>query len=124
MSKFNAATAVEALEYDFSAYSGGEGVIPEPSTAQVDEFFKTLKDLYSHINPDSDDKEAIEALKAMGEDEANRIGDRLKDSLAALCSNSPSREDLDRLPFRVFSAFSGWLAGSLRPEAKTSGTKP
>lgn len=123
MGKFNAATAVEALEYDFSAYGGGEGIIPEPTTGQVDDFFKVLKSLYSTINPDSADAEAIEALKNMNEAEAAGIGDQLKDALAALCSGQPSREHLDMLPFRVFSAFSGWLAGSLRPEAPTSGTK-
>lgn len=117
MSKFNAATAVESMEFDFTAFGGGAGAIPEPSTGQVDQFLKVLRGMTRTVNPNPTDAEAIEALKAITEDQANEMGNTLKQAMVDLCGGVFSLEDLDRLPYRVFAAFAGWLAGSLRPEA-------
>lgn len=122
MGTFNAATAVEALGFDFTAFGGSAGVIPEPSTDQVNMFLKTIRNVAVTINPEATDTEAIEAMKNITEEQANAMGDTLKQSMVDLCSGAFPIEDLNRLPYRVFAAFSGWLAGSLRPEVSTSGT--
>lgn len=122
MGTFNAATAVEALGFDFSAFGGAVGVIPEFTTEQVNTFLKEIRKVASTINPEATDTEAIEALKEITEEQAEMMGDTLKQALVDLCSGVVTLEDLNRLPYRVFAAFSGWLAGSLRPEVSTSGT--
>ena len=45
MSKFDAATAVEEMEYDFSKYVGGVGVIPEPTTGQMNTYVVSMRRL-------------------------------------------------------------------------------
>lgn len=49
MAKFDAGLAVEALEYDFTAYDGTEGEIREPSTGQVNRFFKDMKSMMKEV---------------------------------------------------------------------------
>lgn len=40
MAKFNAEECVEAMEWDFTKYGGGKGVIPEPSDLQMERFLR------------------------------------------------------------------------------------
>ena len=49
MGKFDAATVVEDLEYDFTKYGGGKGVIPEPSTGAVNHFFQGMKNTLKEV---------------------------------------------------------------------------
>lgn len=49
MGKFDAATAVEALEYDFTAYGGSKGQIQEPSTGAVNAFFNNMKAMFKEV---------------------------------------------------------------------------
>jgi hypothetical protein len=49
MAKFNAATAVEKLEYDFTHYNGGKGGINEPTTGRVNSFFANSKALIKEV---------------------------------------------------------------------------
>lgn len=49
MAKFNAATAVDTLDWDFTAFDGGEGVISEPSTGDVNRFFKNMKKMMKDV---------------------------------------------------------------------------
>ncbi len=40
---FNAAKAVQALDWDFSAYGGGSGTSPEPSTRAIQHYQQQLR---------------------------------------------------------------------------------
>lgn len=43
MAKFVPSEHVERIEYDFTEYGGGAGVIPEPTTKKVNDFFHNMK---------------------------------------------------------------------------------
>lgn len=117
MAKFNAATAVESLEYDFTHYGGKAGTIPEPSVEQVNTFLSTINSAYKRILSITPDEAA-----EMSEEEAEQLGSGVADALAELCSNQPSREEIEALPFRVMAAFVGWVAGEISPNQATPGT--
>jgi len=125
MAKFDASTAVEALEWDFTAYGGGSGTIPEPSEDVIEAFFKGVSGLSgvlgSQPGPDMTEEE-VRALADRGV-EFGETMNGMKDLLATLCSDQPGREDLDKLPLRVLLAFTGWLVGEFRPEAPKSASQ-
>lgn len=137
MAKFDAGTAVDPLDYDFSAYKGPVGTIPEPSTKQVNDFFKAMKNMVKDVrklsrdagpkdvDPDNLTDEDLETISdqidAAGE-VAEKYQAQTREILAELCSNEPSADDLALLPQRVLGAFSSWLVGELRPKKETPGT--
>lgn len=138
MAKFDAANAVEAMDFDFSAYGGPIGVIPEPSNGQVDAFFKTAKALAKSmkdktgVSPEDADKEMSaaevqEVIASMTESEDDdafaEYEEQMTAAIAELCSHFPSQDDIKRLPFRIRTAFMSWLVGELRPESTRPGTK-
>lgn len=128
MAKFNAATAVESLDYDFTAYKpDAVGVVPEPTTKQIQAYFdavrniaKTMQSLKSDVEQANSgnlpDEEVAAILSKMEELDIATYQDEMKDATVALCSGTPSREDLDVLPFRVLQAFMQWITGEFRPE--------
>lgn len=139
MAKFDAGTAVEALEWDFSAYGGDKGVIPEPSTAQVNGFFKATKNLVKEVRRLSRDQEApkpdLDPDKLTDEDldmltdqieATGKIAEeyqaKTRELLAELCSDQPTADQLAVLPQRVLAAFSTWLIGELRPKREAPAT--
>lgn len=140
MSKFNAATAVEALDYDFTKYvPGKEGTIPEPTTKQVEDFFDAIRLLAKEarrlkngaaekINIDEMSMdEQVDALADLpkGDDaEAARLRQILTDAIVNLVGGEISAEDYEALPYRVQNAFGQWLAEVVRPEAAPTATKP
>lgn len=101
MAKFDARTAVEALEFDFEAYGGSKGPINEPSTGRVNEFFAnmkslmkeasalqaTAKDLQVEETDDLDDEQLAAKMEGIGEAEGQAIGFQSKsiEYLALLC---------------------------------------
>lgn len=130
MAKFNAATAVEALEYDFTAYSGGSGIIPEPTTGEVQTFFNTIRDLAQEVrnrmqtatSAEVTDADAAELMSEMTDDMVQEYQDRIINAVATLTKGQPNAEDIGKLPYRVLSAFTAWLAGALRPEQQGPAT--
>src|ERR1044072_7518102 len=129
MPKFDAGTAVEKLEYDFSHYKGPVGVTPQPS----DHAFKKFSAKQSKIMIDADriEKEMAEAEKSgtLSEeklDEFQRRGDELSEKMsktvAELCQDQPSKDDVDKLPYRVKMAYMKHLMSQFAPEGETSGT--
>lgn len=68
MAKFDAGTAVERLEYDFTAYGGNKGEIHEPSTGDVNRFFTNMRKMMREVQAlsasvkDLDELEKIEEL--------------------------------------------------------------
>lgn len=127
MAGFDAATAVDPMEWDFSHYGGGKGVVPEPSTAEMQDFQRDFaKVMRKGQALEISDEEAMKlSEKAFDklQADAQKIGEELDELIARLCKGSPSTEDVATLPFRVKTAFSKWLMEQFRPEGETSGTK-
>ena len=133
---FNAATAVEPLDFDFTAYGGPQGVIPEPSTKQINDYFKGLKKIFSQtremrdlLTDDLSDEEAeaIIAEKLGDSDSLESLTEELTQQMlsltAELCSQTPNEGQIGALPWRVQRAFTQWLAEELRPNQEAPGTK-
>lgn len=129
MAGFVAADAVEAMEYDFTGFGGSAGVIPEPSTDGLEKFQEAMRVATSKIGITIKDTSAetlaasLDELSGAGTGAARSVRDAMIEAVAVFCQQTPSAADLDRLPFRVFQAFVGWLLGCFRPEAETPGTK-
>lgn len=131
MAKFDAGTAVEAMEYDFTAYGGSSGTIPEPSEETLDLFMKKIREVALEarrlVNQKGDPndlspEDMLNTLSEMDEDTMTKSLSVVSDALAELCSGTPTAEEISRLPFRVRQAFTGWLVGQFRPEARTAAT--
>lgn len=150
MTKFNAAEVVEALEFDFTAFNGPQGVIPEPSTKAINQFFKTVKgvmkdtrqmralleDAGGDLDKVDADKASAVMLAAMEDDSlTDTMQVIMVDAVAQLCGNSqneegawddkgtPTRQQIFDLPFRVQQAFTQWLVSEISPKKEASGTK-
>jgi ATP phosphoribosyltransferase len=130
MSKFNAATAVESLEYDFTAYGGEAGLIPEPSTDQIDQFFTDLRNIVKQVqglkaqaesakSGEMTQEQMDEVLAAMDDVSIKKFQTEMTEAVSALCSNQPSVEQITKLPYRVLQAFIQWVSGEFRPKANT-----
>lgn len=102
MAKFVPSEQIELLEFDFTEYGGGSGVIHEPSTGDVNRFFKAMKGLLKDVkklqvsaksldNVDSieemSDDELAESLGQVDEVESQTAGFQAKtlENLAQLC---------------------------------------
>lgn len=131
MSKFDAGTAVDRMEYDFTAYGGGSGVIPEPSTGQVNQFFKTIRKIVNEANAslkvddpsEMSNEETAAAIASMSDEIVEQFSDQMVQAISDLAQGTPSADDIRRLPYRVLGAFTSWIAGELRPEGQRPATK-
>jgi hypothetical protein len=113
MAKFDAGSAVETLDYDFTAYGGGEGVIPEPSTKKVNQYFNEIKAIAKDVKSlqaqaksvenieEFSDEDAMEALDSVDmdalQDQATDFQMRMVEALVVLCGgewvdNEPDSE--------------------------------
>lgn len=120
MGAFKASEAVSGLDFDLSPY-GGVGVIPEPSTAQVEALGKAL----AAISDDDtqDPNAALKHIAKLSEDEQNKILDGIMGALADITGAVLTREQIDALPYRIKNSFIGWLLRSLLlPESSSPAT--
>lgn len=130
MAKFNAATAVDAMEYDFTAYDGGQGIIPEPSKQTLDAFLDSMRKAGSKVKKMTKDLDT-EGLSATDlleipmevEEEVSLLEESLYESLVGVTSGVIPIEDFKRLPYRVLMAFMIWLMKELSPESVGTVTK-
>lgn len=123
---FNAGTAVDPMEYDFTAYGGTIGVVPEPSQKAFRAYTRKLTSLMAQFKEvgDAADKEDITAKELeVVNDKAEKLSDEFDAIVSELCQNKPAAEEVALLPYRVKVAFSKWLQEEFRPEAETSATK-
>lgn len=127
MAGFDAAAAVEPMDWNFEKFGGGSGTVPEPSN---DEMKRFQRDFARVMREGAKLDMSDDAAKKMDETEfeayqmkAEDIGKQLDTVIADLCKNSPSAEQVGRLPFRVKTAFSQWLMKQFNPEAEAAGTK-
>lgn len=129
MAAFDAGTAVDPMDYDFTTVPGGKGkgTVPEPSTEEMKDFQRD----FARIMRDGQKLEKTdEEMTAMSDEDfevfqksADAIGERLDIVISTLCKNQPSQEEVATLPFRVKTAFSKWLMEQFSPEGETAGTK-
>ncbi len=129
MSKFDAGSAVEPMEYDFSHYGGPTGVTPEPSDLAFQKFSakqaklmveasKIEKDMTEADKANKLDSDALEGFQKR----STELSDKMSKIIAELCQDKPSKEDVDVLPYRVKMAYTAHLMGQFSPEAGTGGT--
>lgn len=141
---FNAAEVLEPLDYDFTSFNGPDGkplpkgTVPEPSSGAVKAYFRAMKDLAKEARRFKDiekklgnideisDEELAERMATVDEAEegADELQRNQKVALAGLCSDNPSLEVLEALPFRIFMAFNKWLIGEINPKTAAPGSKP
>jgi hypothetical protein len=124
MPGFNAESVVEPLEFTLKPYAEASGVIPEPSTLQVQAYMNAVRleneRIRKEITGIPDDEPLEKTLKRMGPKQVEESIRRNSEIYSALCSGTPSAEDLAKLPHRVFAAFTAWLSKEmLDPEAVT-----
>lgn len=114
---------LEELSYDFTKYVPDcSGTIPEPSTLQIERFQRAVRSaLAPALSAIEDAKDPVKrqaaiqhALSAPSDDDEKAAKKAHKDMLtscAALCSNSPTVEQITGLPYRGQQIFVGWLVG-------------
>lgn len=112
---FKASTEVEALAYDFNPFADSSGVIPEPSSDQVAAYRSKIFAALNEAGVDSEEKISLKDMDTVLAKVAD-IDSVLVDATASLTGLDVNI--IAALPFRVRSAFCGWLVGVfLSPEA-------
>jgi hypothetical protein len=129
MPSFNA-SVVKPLDYTLRPYLDKDGVLKEPSDAQLDAFEKAMTRETQRIRkllpdlPDGSDPDAYQAALEARENanispEVNKTWKIQAGIFAGLCSGEPSEADIMALPRRVRVHFFRWLREELvNPEAE------
>lgn len=128
---FDASTIVEPLDYDFTKFGGSKSVIPEPSQEKVIAMYAAMDTLVKQIagsfvqlpeNPSATD--LVESLNQLTMSESyGPMLDGMTAIYAELCSQSPSEEELKKLPPRIRALFFQWMAKQMRPELDAADSK-
>lgn len=133
---FDASKVVAPLDWDFTAFEGGKGVIPEPTDKQIDTFFqdlikmsKTLMEKAGIENAGEVSPEELLLTMADMPEGTPGVGvmamlDEMAKIFAKLCQNKPSATQIKKLPMRIRMRFFVWLATELRPEDFGAASKP
>lgn len=126
MAGFDAATAVEPMDWNFEKFGGGTGTVPEPSTEEMKLFQKDFARIMRDGNAlEMDNEESVKLTEEEFEElqtKMSAISDRLDVAISTLCKEQPSRVQVALLPFRVKTAFSRWLMEQFNPEAAAAAT--
>lgn len=123
-------TLPEAVTFDFTGFGvDAAGSIPEPSEKQIRDFFRTIKSIYD--GDDSDVAEFdnplayIDIIDKTSEEEFAAMKTRVLDAVAALCSNTPTAEQMGQLPSYVAGKFFTYVFQAFtNPEGRTAASKP
>jgi hypothetical protein len=123
---------VEPLDWDFTAFKAGKGTVPEPSDERLGKFIRDVMaaqegqtaSLAGLTEAGDDTEKMLAAIAALPEDALPGATKAMIKPYADLCDGSPTEDQLGKLPPRVRVAFFAWLAGELRPEASSAGSKP
>lgn len=127
MGGFDASTAVEALDYDFTSVGGEKGTIAEPSPKQVEDALERIRKAATEggidlASLDDDSPGAIlRVLADAPEGALTKITQEVSDAAVELCGGKPSKEEVDALPYRVQQAFVGWLLGQFSDPQRQNG---
>jgi len=133
MAKFDAGTAVESMDFDFTAYGGSKGTIPEPTNEQVEQFLQFVGKSANRIREMATVAEQAE-MQGLSDDEILALGNQdeeiaremtagLYEAIVAVCSGIFTVEEVKRLPFRIQNALAAWIARELNPESNGTVTK-
>lgn len=135
---------VSKLDYDFSAWKDDDGNalpkgdIPEPSPLQIAAYWgaysefvrahsRKISEFEKKLKAAEGDQDTIDALEEEYQRwtdsiEQDRLADRKK-MLAALCSDSPDFDTLDKLPGRPFVAFERYMQEEISPLGSSAATQ-
>lgn len=134
MAGFKAHEVVEALTYDFGGIDGRpdlasiRGVVPEPSDQQVRKMNAALRDAIKSVTGtgDFDPTDRVAAARIFGKLTDEQLAAMEDANLAAIgivTQDSPSVEQIQRLPFRYKREFIKWLVKELNdPESQATAT--
>jgi hypothetical protein len=142
MSGFDASTVVadDDLDFDFSAFGGPQGTIPEPPRELVEAFNNYFRNAAEKAGLDVAELAELMVPEAPGEPpssermralvklsldhpEANQQLDKARiEALVKLCQGTPSKEQITALPYRHQEAFFGWLTSKFARPSSTNGT--
>lgn len=126
MAKFDVSEHTEKLEFDFSAFDGPAGVIPEPSDQQIIDFTKVIDLVQEKAGTTTkDDGDGGGRRRLIAETMASNVEllHLMTDAVAEVCTNIPTSEEITKLPFRVRMLFLNWVMDELlSPEGSTPGT--
>lgn len=135
---FDAATAVEPMDFDFSKYAvddkgkvlpGAKGTVPEPSQEEFRAYSRGLTKLgiaFRAVEKKSEthDEDGKRVREDLTEDEINALsdevqvlGDQVDTLVATLSKDQPSKDLMAKLPFRVKNKFAKWLQEEFAPKA-------
>lgn len=121
MGAFVAAEAVSGLDFKLDPW-GPAGVIPEPSTGQIEKLTEALSKIAGDTGADTADA-ALAQVAKLPEDEQAAMLDGIMGAITDITQTVLTREQIDALPHRIKNAFLGWLLGSLLlPEALSPAT--
>lgn len=138
MAGFDAGSACEKLDYDFTTgpfwsalvekhpnlADQGRGTVPEPAEDDIMAFQRAQRAALG-LDVGATEEEVRKHLMAMTDDEQEAMNVAVLDAYVALCNGSPSREMLSAIPFRHRRLFYRWLSGEISdPKAASNGTKP
>lgn len=130
MAGFDAGSAVDPMDYDFTTVKGGQGkgTVPEPSTADMKAFQRDFANIQRRAMAlEPEDEKSVGKLSADEmkdlQDKMEALGEEMDVCIASLCQNTPSVEDVSTLPFRVKTAFAKWLLEQFDPNSEASGMK-
>ena len=119
---FKAEDTIEPLDYDFRPHAEVSGTIPEPSSKQVNNFREKVVAALtqSGLDPEmiSSGKVKLDNLAQLGElmKKSADIEDQVVVEVANLTGIATAT--LKALPFRIKTAFVGWVMGIFfNPEA-------
>lgn len=127
MAKFDAGTAVEPMEVDFSKFGGPVGTIPEPSGPQVELFMDRMKAMRKkrgkllvdgeRIQESGDEEAMNKFLEEFPDEELKRESAEAFVWVDECTSNFLAASMLEKLPPRVWAKFLRWFTGEMSPKA-------
>lgn len=122
------------LRFDFKAYGGVQGRIPDPSDEMIEAFMRRLREIAREFggedveDADLEDATAEEINELLRDDKNLEIAAAQREmceAIAELCQGSPDAAALLALPFRVRQKFMAWLQRKiLSGEASAADTQP
>jgi hypothetical protein len=129
MAGFKAEGVVEALDYDLKPYVNASGTIPEPTDDQIAAFLTGMKAVFKEAEQDlpqdldvDDPGQLLGAIDSLDPEVQIRAMNKMSGVYAALCSDTPTADQISQLPLRVRTIFFNWLQNEvMNPEAVTGG---
>lgn len=135
MGKFQASSAVEALEFDFRPYVEAFGTIPEPSQGTINAFQAAVKSVVGKTRGLLDDMKTIQNkapeelttedidLITTKTEQTEELTSQMNKAITIILGGAVTEEQLSALPYRVSTAFVKWIFDELNPKTNPNGTK-